>query len=279
MESMASGAFRSDFGRILIFDDDKVFSESTADLLHREGYTCDCVGDITGAMRLLGENRYDLLIADIKMPGNSELELIRNMPGLAEGMPVILVTSHPCLGSAIESVRLGVKAYLVKPLDSEELLQEVRVAIGCSQSYRSIQEIKQRMQHWYEGLGDMEELLTKGNRNGLPVLINGFIELTFRNIIDGLFDIKHIMGILTEGDPFDKLPASPHTTGLRRASRAGGQEQVCHLFNCPRLESLRKGMAETIEVLEKTKSAFKSRDLGVIRGRLEEIISSKPSNG
>jgi FixJ family two-component response regulator len=258
MESTASGAFRSDFGRILIFDDDKVFSESTADLLHREGYTCDCVGDITGAARLLGENRYDLLIADIKMPGDSELGLIRNMPGFAEVMPVILVTSHPWLGSAIESVRLGVKAYLVKPLDSEELLQEARAAIGCYRAYRSIQEIKQRLQHWYEGLGDMEELLTKENRNGLPVLINGFIELTFRNIIDGLFDIKHITGILAEGD---------------------GQEQVCHLFNCPRLESLRKGMAETIEVLEKTKSAFKSRDLGVIRGRLEEIISSKPSNG
>jgi len=266
MESTKNGAFRNDFGRILIFDDDKVFSESTADLLHREGYACDCVGDITGAARLLGENRYDLLIADIKMPGDSELGLIRNMPGFAEGMPVILVTSHPWLGSAIESVRLGVKAYLIKPFDFEELLQEVRVAIGCSQSYRSIQEIKQRLQHWYEGLGDMEELLTKENHNGLPVQINGFIELTFRNIIDGLFDIKHITGILAEGDPFDKL-------------RASGQEQVCHLFNCPRLESLRKGMAETIDVLEKTKSAFKSRDLGVIRGRLEELISSKPSNG
>jgi len=90
--------------------------ESTTDLLHREGYACDCVGDITGAARLLGENRYDLLIAEIKMPGDSELGLIRNMPDLAEGMPVILVTSHPWLGSAIESVRLGVKAYLVKPL-------------------------------------------------------------------------------------------------------------------------------------------------------------------
>ena len=274
MESATNEVLRRDFGRILIFDDDKVFLESTADLLHREGYACDCVGDITGAARLLGENRYDLLIADIKMPGDSELGLIRNMPGLAEGMPIILVTSHPWLGSAIESVRLGVKAYLVKPFDFEELLQEVRVAIGCSQSYRSIQEMKQRLQHWYEGLGDMEELLTKENHNGLPVQINGFIELTFRNIIDGLFDIKHITGILAEGDPFDT--STKLSAGKLRAS---GQEQVCHLFNCPRLESLRKGMAETIEVLEKTKSAFKSRDLGVIRGRLEELISSNPSNG
>jgi FixJ family two-component response regulator len=258
MESATNGAIRTNIGRILIVDDDEVFLESTTDLLHREGYACDCVGDITGAMRLLGENRYDLLIADIKMPGNSELGLIRNMPDLAQGMPVIIVTGHPWLGSAIESVRLGVKAYLVKPLDFEELLQEVRAAIGCSQSYRSIQEIKQRLQYWYEGLGDMEKLLTKESQNGLPVQINGFIELTFRNIIDGLFDIKHITGILAESN---------------------GQEQVCHLFNCPRLDSLRKGMAETIEVLEKTKSAFKSRDLGVIRGRLEELISSKPSNG
>ncbi len=133
-----------------------------------------------------------------------------------------------------------------KPLDPEELLQEVRVAIGCSLAYRLIYEMKQRLQHRYEGLGNMEELLAKENRNALPVQINGFIELAFLNVIDGLFDIKHITGILAESN---------------------GQEQVCHLFNCPRLESLRKGMAETIEVLEKTKSVFKSRDLGVIRGR------------
>jgi FixJ family two-component response regulator len=258
MESATNGAIGTNIGRILIVDDDEVFLESTTDLLHMEGYACDCVGDITEAMRLLGENRYDLLIADIKMPGNSEMGFIRNMPGFAKGIPVILVTGHPWLGSAIESVRLGVKAYLVKPLDFEELLQEVRAAIGCSRAYRSIYEIKQRLRHRYEGLGNMEELLTKENRNGLPVQINGFIELTFRNIIDGLFDLKHITGILAEGS---------------------GQEQVCHLFNCPRVESLRKGMAETIEVLEKTKSAFKSRDLGVIRGRLEELVSSKPSNG
>ena len=258
MESATNGAIRIDIGRILIVDDDEVFLKSTTDSLHRGGYACDCVGDITGAMRLLGENRYDLLIADIKMPGTSELGLIRNMPGFAEGMPVILVTNHPWLGSAIESIRLGVKAYLVKPLDFEELLQEVRAAIGCSRAYRLVYEMKQRLQYRYEGLGDMEELLTKTNRNGLPVQINGFIELTFRNIIDELFDLKHITGILAEGN---------------------GQEQVCHLFNCPRLDSLRKGMAETIEVLEKTKNAFKSRDLGVIRGRLEELISSKPSNG
>jgi FixJ family two-component response regulator len=258
MESATNGAIRTDTGRILIVDDDKVFIESTTDLLHREGYACDCVGDITGAARLLGENRHDLLIADIKMPDNSELGLIRNMPGFAEGMPVILVTGHPWLESAIESVRLGVKAYLVKPLDFEELLQEVRAAIGCSRAYRSIYEMKQRLRHRYEELGNMEELLTKENRNGVPVQISGFIELAFRNIVDGLFDLKHITGILAE---------------------AGGGEQVCHLFKCPRLESLRKGMAETIEVLEKTKSAFKSRELGVIRGRLEELVSSKYSNG
>jgi FixJ family two-component response regulator len=258
MESASNGAVRINIGRILIVDDDAVFLESTADFLRREGYNCDCVGDITGAMRLLGENRYNLLIADIKMPGDSELEFIRNMPGIAEGMPVILVTGHPWLGSAIESVRLGVKAYLVKPLDFEELLQEVRVAIGCSHTHRSIQEAKQRLQRRYEGLENVEELLAKENQNGLPVQINGFIELTFRNIIDGLFDIKHIMGILAEGD---------------------GHEQVCHLLNCPRLKSLRKGMAETIEVLDKTRSDFKSRDMGAIRGRLEELISSKSSNG
>jgi DNA-binding NarL/FixJ family response regulator len=78
---------------------------------------------------MLGRENYDLLIADIKMPGNSDLEFISALPKIAEGMPVILVTGYPSLNSAIESVQLPVVAYLVKPFELNELLVRVKDVI------------------------------------------------------------------------------------------------------------------------------------------------------
>ena len=93
----------SELGRILIADDEETFLMSTADLLRNEGFECDCAPDATSAAQMLRSGDHDLLIADIKMPGNFELEFIRDLPQIAEGLPVILVTGYPTLDTAIQS--------------------------------------------------------------------------------------------------------------------------------------------------------------------------------
>ncbi len=113
-------------GRILIADDEETFRESTADLLRREGYYCDCVSDAGVAMRMLCNASYDLLIADIKILGKSSLELVDELPQIAGDMPIILVTGYPSLYSAVRSARLNVVRCLAKPLDFESLLSHVR---------------------------------------------------------------------------------------------------------------------------------------------------------
>ena len=104
-------------GHFLLVDDEETFLYSTAELLRREGYGCDCAPDSATATTMLGNNSYDLLIADIKMPGNAELEFIKALPRIADGIPVILVTAYPTLMTAIQSIQLRVAAYLVKPID------------------------------------------------------------------------------------------------------------------------------------------------------------------
>jgi PAS domain S-box-containing protein len=115
--------------RILIADDEEIFLHTTADLLRRKGYECACAPDATSAANLLRDNRYDLLIADIKMPGNGELEFLHALPRLAPGLPAVVVTAYPSLQSAIQSIQLPVTAYLVKPVAFPELLAQVRTAL------------------------------------------------------------------------------------------------------------------------------------------------------
>jgi CheY-like chemotaxis protein len=240
-------------GRILIADDEEVFLQSTADLLRKEGYECDCVQNATEAAKKLSSNDYDLLLADIKMPGNAELELIENIANSAEYVPVILVTGYPMLRSAIQSIELRVEAYLVKPFDFEDLLGHVHVAVDRSHIYRSVRSIKQRLQYWYESSETTENLLKDKYPDRFFMPFNSFLELTFQNIVGALSDLKHLAANLAAHD---------------------GQKEPCHLFNCPTLKTLLEGLAETIDVLEKSKSSFKSKELGTIRKKLEEIVNS-----
>lgn len=116
----------AELGRILLADDEETFLYSTCELLRRSGYRCDRASNAKIAAAMLREQKYDLLIADIKMPGNAELELIRELPGLAGELPVVLITGYPPVYSAAVEMRLPVKAYLIKPFDFSELLAIVR---------------------------------------------------------------------------------------------------------------------------------------------------------
>lgn len=122
------------FGSILIADDEDTFLQSTARLLRREGYDCDCAADANEAIEMLSVRRYDLLVSDIRMPGNPDMRLLREVQRNAEGMPVILVTGHPSVGTAIESIRLAVAAYLIKPIDFEELHRQIELLLERSET-------------------------------------------------------------------------------------------------------------------------------------------------
>ncbi len=119
----------ADPGKILIAGDDKTFLRSTADLLCREGYECDCASDVKDVIELLRSARYDLLIADINTSGKFELELIKNLTGIVEERSVILVTGSYLINTMIQYLQSSMVACVRKPLDSDKLLAQVRIYI------------------------------------------------------------------------------------------------------------------------------------------------------
>src|SRR5262245_30697854 len=123
-------------GRILVADDEATFLESTVDLLREDGYECDGAADAYAAKKMLRKNKYNLLIADIKMLGNLKLELVTTLKSVAAGLPVILVTGYPSLGTAMLSTRLSVVGYLLKPVNFDDLLKLVQDTITRYQSLR-----------------------------------------------------------------------------------------------------------------------------------------------
>ena len=76
--------------------------------------------------------KFDLLISDINMPGNTDLELIIKLKEIAEGLPIILITGSPHSDTQIQSLKPPVTACLNKPLDFEELLIHIRSSLKDS---------------------------------------------------------------------------------------------------------------------------------------------------
>jgi len=239
-------------GRILVADDEPTFLDSTADLLREVGYECDCAPDAVVARQLLEGNRYDLLIADIKMPGNDELELIRDLPETARGMPAILATGYPSLSTAIDSVQLQVVAYLVKPIDFDEMLAAVQRAIGLSRTYRTVAAARDRNREALAAIESVEQALHSVSDTEVGDSIHGFVDVTLSSILEGLRDIKR----LTDEGALELNPDAKH-------------ERECKA----RLARVKDALVDAVDTLEKTRSSFKSKTIGALRMRLETVLA------
>lgn len=233
-------------GRILLADDEPTFLNSTADLLRREGYTCDTVSDGASAMARVEANPYDLLITDLEMPGNSDLGLVRQIAASRGGLPVLVITGVPSVRSAMACVELPVAAYLLKPVVFSDLLPKVETAVNRFRSWQAMQQAEKRLT---DMRSDYEHLSAPGTaaNNGIDV----FLSLTLRNVMGSLTDLQQL-GRALSGKPVEQHP--------------------CQLLNCPRGAQLNEAVRETIRVLEETKHAFKSKALGELRHKLELML-------
>ncbi|TWT48028.1 Transcriptional regulatory protein ZraR [Rubripirellula amarantea] len=115
--------------RILIADDEPLYRNTTAELLRDEGFDCVCVEDASDAVEVLRGHSFDLILTDLNMPGNLKLELLKEGRTKYSHIPMIVVTGVPSIPSAIESVRLGIADYLLKPVKFDELLTAIERAI------------------------------------------------------------------------------------------------------------------------------------------------------
>ena len=120
--------------RLLIVDDEPLYLRTTGELLRKAGYDCLCLPDAHQAIERLEQEDFDLVLSDLNMPGNHHLELLHEHHRQRPRVPLIVITGVPSLPTAIESLRLGITDYLLKPVKFEDLLASVRRALSRAQS-------------------------------------------------------------------------------------------------------------------------------------------------
>jgi excisionase family DNA binding protein len=120
----------ADRPRVLVVDDEASIRELLSKTLALAEYEVDTAQDGRAAIERLRLGHYDLLIADLKMPGLDGLSLIREAKRLKADLPVIIITGFSTESSAIEAVNLGVAGYLTKPFRVPQVLAAAARALG-----------------------------------------------------------------------------------------------------------------------------------------------------
>ena len=229
-------------GRILLADDDPSYSATMAELLRAEGYEVTCVGNGDAAFSAAEREQFDLLLADLEMPGNEDLALVKGVAGRHGNLPIIIVTGFPSLRTAMASIELPVAAYLVKPVTFPTLAGRIEQAITRYQAFRRTNERLEEMKR------ELAQAATPTGGSGR----DAFMRLALRNVMGSLTDVEQLATADSPG-----TPAAPH---------------ACQQLNCPRGAQLMEAVRETIFVLEETRSSFKSTQLRDLRRKLNLLV-------
>jgi len=122
--------------KILIAEDDDLNRSNLTELLNLEGYETKAVDNGRKAMNAFVENKYDLVITDLKMPDGDGLELLKFIKDMNPDNIVIMMTGYGTVDSAVEAMKLGAFDYISKPMKDDL----VKLTVSRALSYASLQE-------------------------------------------------------------------------------------------------------------------------------------------
>jgi DNA-binding NtrC family response regulator len=114
--------------RVLVVDDDLDFLETIVKLMQARNIEASGVDSGPRALELLKEQDFDVVILDVKMPGMDGIETLVEMKKRKPLLPVIMLTGHATVPLALQSIKQGAFAYVMKPVPLDELLERIHKA-------------------------------------------------------------------------------------------------------------------------------------------------------
>lgn len=229
---------QAEAGRVLVADDDREFREALRLFLAGCGYEVEGAADARQAKQAIQNQCFDVLIADLNMPGNEGLEMVRDLSGAAGNLHVILLTGEPSLATAVSCVGLPVRAYLIKPPDLNELKNLVQTLAADQRMREGLRKRCRRMLACLPPASG-RTIAPDPSQNAHTALTSelDMIASAFQQLLDR-----------REGD------GRASTSALARN------------------QELTLAIADAVDVLEETKRSFKSKQLARLRAKLEAVL-------
>lgn len=165
---------------ILIIDDERSIRSTLSEILTFEGYQVSEASDGIEALKLIsGDNHYDCILCDIKMPRADGIEVLEKTKEMQPDTPFIVISGHGNIDTAVEAVRKGAFDYISKPPDLNRLLITLRNAMDKKTLVAETRTLKKKISKGYEIIGDSPalkailEIVEKAAPTDARVLITG----------------------------------------------------------------------------------------------------------
>lgn len=139
---------------ILIIDDEKAIRKTLSEILSFEGYKIDEAADGEEGLKRFREKTYDLVLCDIKMPKLDGIEFLQKAGESNPDIPIIMISGHGNIETAVEAVKKGAYDYISKPPDLNRLLITIRNAMDKSSLVTETKVLKRRVSKVQEMIGD-----------------------------------------------------------------------------------------------------------------------------
>jgi len=164
--------------QILVVDDESSIRRTLKEILEFEKYTVDLAANGMDALEKAKETNYDAILLDIKMPEMDGMEVLEKLMQFRE-VPVIMISGHGTIETAVEAIKKGAYDFIVKPPDLNRLLTTVRNALEKTDLVSQTKILKQELDKKFEIIGESEQIIA------LKLMISQVAPTTARVFIQG----------------------------------------------------------------------------------------------
>jgi DNA-binding NtrC family response regulator len=165
--------------RILIVDDEKSIRRTLRDILEYEDFTVEEAGDGQEGLALALKEKFDIILSDIKMPKLDGMEFLDKYMATNPDTPIVMISGHGNIETAVEAVKKGAYDFIAKPLDLNRLLVTIRNALDKSKLVSETKVLKKKVSKTFDMVGDskaislIKEMIERVAPTDARVLITG----------------------------------------------------------------------------------------------------------
>lgn len=165
--------------KILVIDDEKSIRKTLREILEYENFKVDEAGDGAEGAAMAEKENYDIVLCDIKMPKVDGMEALDRILKSRPDVPIVMISGHGTIETAVEAVKKGAFDFIAKPLDLNRLLVTIRNAMDKTSLVSDVKVLKKKISKTFDMIGEssaieqIKEMIEKVAPTDARVLITG----------------------------------------------------------------------------------------------------------
>ncbi|MDA3954178.1 MAG: sigma-54 dependent transcriptional regulator [Bacteroidales bacterium] len=144
--------------KILVIDDEQSIRDTLKEILEYEDHKVDIAADGDEGLELFKKNKYEIVLLDIKMSKKDGIEVLEDLSELATDVPIVMISGHGNIDTAVESIKKGAYDFIEKPLDLNRLLVTIRNAMDKTSLIKETKTLKRQVTKTFDIVGESEPI-------------------------------------------------------------------------------------------------------------------------